>query len=149
MLPRGHAGIGMILSVCLILVIESTTKFTTDIFHIFAIITVSYSLFPDIDAFKLSILEILEHRGLTHTIPFIMFVTLTQAICLVTLRYSTGLVTVGEILVFSLCTFSGMLSHVAADKISSRTSIINPEGQINSSAIYIGMGVSLLALSFT
>jgi hypothetical protein len=78
-----------------------------------------------------------------------MFVTLTQAICLVILRYSTGLVTVGEILVFSLCTVSGMLAHVAADKISSQTSIINPEGQINSSAIYIGMGISLLALSLT
>lgn len=106
MYPRGHAGIAMIATV------PFTTYFTgVPEFTVLVIIAMWTSVLPDIDVPICRRVQSIRHRGLTHTIWFVILftslTTMTHVLLSQWLFFSLKVSVIGVII--------GVSSHVIAD----------------------------------
>lgn len=111
MFPRGHAGFLMIMYVVSVKVLHPTSAF---IIGIGLPVAVVMSISPDIDISNKLILSKLEHRGITHTIWFTVFVTL---ISYLSLMLSSYIISFHEnsIMFLTSAVFIGYASHIVLD----------------------------------
>lgn len=155
MFPRGHAGISLIINIPLLIIFADT--FPINI--LCTILIMWLSIIPDIDISSKLFFDKINHRGITHTIEFIILFSIIFNILLFSILYITELVHIYNIYIFMI-PLIGLSSHTITDifdthgvKISylfsqktTNTPIIkdNSDDLLNNAIFFIGVILTLL-----
>lgn len=155
MFPRGHAGISLIINIPLLMIFADT--FPINIFCTILIMWLSVT--PDIDISSKLFFDKIEHRGVTHTIEFILLFSVLFNTLLFFILYITELEDIYNIYLF-ITPFIGLLSHMVTDifdthgvkisyLLSQKTTNIpiikdNSDDMLNNITFFIGVILTIL-----